>query len=268
MDDPFLIKWSERNLRCHFTGLAARVSGLKVIERAGCTLVDAGLPSDRLNAVCGAPRQLLTSDDIRWVLDYYRERQLPFAWWVGPSDLWAGDALCPHGLALRVIEMGMAGQLDRLELPAVGPGVDVRRATCLGDVMDHAGLLASAVSPVDEGLRGFYERAAEAVLHPTTDRQLFVLYEHNVPQSTAELCVSQHVVGLYSVMTQPVARARGYAAKVAAVALRFARDAMRAETVVLQSNPRDRPTYERFGLHAIGEFHRFVPESDDAEWAG
>ena len=268
MDDPFLIRLAERNLRRHMTGLAARLPGMTVLERAGCAVVDTGLPSDTLNTVSGAPRHLLTSDDIRWVLDHFRERRLPFTWWVGPSDLWAGDALCAHGLALSGIEMGMAGELRRLALPAAGPGVDVRRAGRLEDVMDHAGIVASAVTPPDETLLGFYERAADVLLLPDTDRHVFVLYERGVPQSTVELCVSQHIVGLYAVATRPVARGRGYAATVAAEALRFARHVVRARSVVLQSNPRARPLYERIGLHAIGEFHQFVPEVSEAEWAG
>jgi len=123
-------------------------------------------------------------------------------------------------------------------------------------------------TPPDETLLGFYERAADGLLLPDTDRHLFVLYERGVPQSTVELCVSQHIVGLYAVATRPVARGRGYAATVAAEALRFARHVVRARSVVLQSNPRARPLYERIGLHAIGEFHQFVPEVSEAEWAG
>ena len=268
MDDPFIIRLAERNLRRHMTGLAARLPGMTVLERAGCALVDTGLPSDTLNTVSGAPRLLLTSDDIRWVLDYYRERQLPFTWWVGPSDLWAGDAFCAHGLALGGIEMGMAGVLARLELTAAGPGVDIRRATGLEGVMDHAGVVASAFTPPDEALLDFYQRAADVIVRPATDRHVFVLYEHGVPQSTVELCVSEHVVGMYAVATRPTARGRGYATTVAGQALRFARETLNARTVVLQSNPRARPVYERIGLHAIGEFHEFVPESSEAERAG
>jgi len=268
VDDPFIIRLAERNLRRHMTGVAARLPGMTVLERAGCAVVDTGLASDTLNTVSGAPRHLLTSDDIRWVLDYYRERQLPFTWWVGPSDLWAGDALCGHGLALGGIEMGMAGDLARLELPAAGPGVDIRRATGLEGVMDHAGVVASVFTPPDEALLDFYQRGADVIVRPGTDRHLFVLYDRGVPQSTVELCVSEYIVGLYAVATRPTARGRGYATTAAGQALRFARDTLNARTVVLQSNPRARPIYERIGLHAIGEFHEFVPESADAEWAG
>jgi len=268
VDDPFIIRLAERNLRRHMTGVAARLTGMTVLDRAGCALVDTGLPSDTLNTVSGAPRHLLTSDDIRWVLDYFRDRQLPFTWWVGPGDLWAGDALCEHGLALAGIEMGMAGELARLELPAAGPGVDIRRATGLEGVMDHAGVVASAFTPPDEALLDFYQRAADVIVRPDTDRHVFVLHEGGVPQSTVELCVSEHIVGLYAVATRPSARGRGHATRVAAQALRFARDTLNARTVVLQSNPRARSIYERIGLHAIGEFHEFVPEVVEAEWAG
>lgn len=268
MDDPFIIRLAERNLRRHMTGLAARLPAMTVLERAGCALVDTGLPSDTLNTVTGAPRHLLTSDDIRWVLDYFRERQLPFTWWVGPSDLWAGDALCAHGLALSGIEMGMAGDLARLGLPAAGPGVDIRRAVGLEAVMDHAGVVTSVFTPPDEALGEFYQRAADVIVGDGTDRHLFVLYEHDVPLSTVELCVSEHIVGLYGVATRPAARGRGLATTTASQALRFARDTLNARAVVLQSNPRARPVYERIGLHAIGEFHEFVPEMTEAEWAG
>ena len=268
MDIAFLIQWSERNLRQHLTGLAARLKGMTVVERAGCTLVDTGFQSDTLNTVCGAPRHLLSSDEIRWILDYYRSRQLPFTWWVGPSDLWAGDALCGHGLALGEVEMGLAGELDRLALPVAGPGVDVRLASRLDDVLDHARVVASVFTPVDEALLAFYDRAAKTVLDRGTDRHLFVLREGGAPQSTVELCISEHIVGVYAVATRPDARGRGLAAAAVGEALRFARDTLGARTVVLQSNHHARPLYERIGLCAIGEFHEFLPEVDDEEWAG
>lgn len=267
MDDAFLIQWAERNLRSHLTGVAARMPGVTVLEHAGCTLVDTGLPSDTLNVVFGARRHLLTSDDVRWVLAHFLDRQLPFSWRVGPTGLWAGDVLCAHGLALTGIEMGMAGELARLDLPSPGAW-DLRRATSPEEVVDHARVLEVAATPPDEALPGFFEQAAGAILGPSTDRHLFLLYEEGIPLSTAELCVTEHVVGLYGVATRPGARGRGLATAVLADALRFARDDLRAETVVLRSNARARPLYQRLGLRPIGEFHEFTPEVRDAEWAG
>jgi len=267
VDDAFLISWSERNLRRHLTGVAARMPGASVLEHAGCTLVDSGLPSDALNVVCGARRHLLTSDDVRWVLSHYLDRQLPFTWWVGPTGLWAGDVLYQHGLALTAIEMGMAGELDQLELPSPGAW-DLRRATSPEEVVDHARVLEVATTPPDETLPVFFEQAAGVILRPSTDRHLFLLYEDGIPLSTAELCVSEHIVGLYGVATRPGARGRGLATAVLADALRFARDELHAETVVLQSNARARPLYRRLELRPIGEFHEFTPEARDAEWAG
>ena len=132
----------------------------------------------------------------------------------------------------------------------------------------HAALLAARWSPPDEAVVEFYARAADLVLGPGSDRILFLWHVQGEAVATAELCVSAPVTGLYAVATRPDARGRGHDAAVVVAALRHARDVLHAETIVTLVPPQARPLYGRLGLRPIGEFHEFLPEVRDREWAG
>jgi GNAT superfamily N-acetyltransferase len=268
VDEAFLVGWSERNVRQHFVELASRLPESRVHDRGAYVIVDTGLASDALNIVFGAERHGLTSADVTNVLTYFAERRLPFTWWLGPSHLWAGEALCQEGLALVGIEAGMAAPVERLAPVGVAFGGEVRRASRTAEVLDHARIRAGHRSPADEALVAFYRSAAKTILRADSDRHLLVLYLKGEPVSTAELCVSGAVAGLYGVATRPDLAGRGYGTTVVAAALRLARDTAGVETIVLQANPRARRFFSRLGFDPIGEFHGFTAELGDREWAG
>jgi len=268
VDEVFLVRWSERNVRQHFVDLASRLPESVVDDRGAYVMVDTGLASDALNVVFGAERHGLTAADVANVLAYFAERRLPFTWWLGPSHLWASEALCQEGLALVGIEAGMAAPVVRLAPVGVAVGGEVRRASRVGEVLDHARIRAAYRTPFDDALVAFYQRAAKMILRADSDRRLLVLYLKGEPVSTAELCVSGAVAGLYGLATRPDLVGRGFGTAVVAAALRLARETTGVETLVLQTNPRARRFFSRLGFDPIGEFHGFTAEYGDREWAG
>ncbi len=269
MDQAFVVQWAQRNLRQHFVALASRVPGATEHDEGAYVFIDTGLPSDSLNVVYGARRLGLTSADVADVTAHFSDRGLPFSWWLGPSDLWAGDLLAEMGLRLVGNHAGMAGTLEALALDeADAAGGELRRVSRPAEVAAHAQLLAANWSPPDEAIVDFYARAADLVVRPGSDRLLFLWRVRGEAVATAELCVSAYVTGLYAVATRPDARGRGHDAAVVGGALRYARDELHAETIVTLATPQARPLFVRLGLQAIGEFHEFLPEIRERERAG
>ncbi len=269
MDHAFVVQWAQQNLRQHFIGLASRLPGATERDEGAYTFIDTGLPSDSLNVVYGARRHGLTSANAAAVMAHFTDKSLPFAWWLGPADLWAGDLLAEMGLRLAGNHAGLSGQPDALALDDADlPDGELRRVSRPADVSLHAQLLAANWSPPDDALVECYTRAAEQLVQPGSDRILFLWHAGGEPVATAELCVSAHVTGLYSVATRPDARSRGHDAAVVVAALRHARDVAGAETIVTLATPQARPLFLRLGLRSFGEFHEFLPELREREWAG
>lgn len=269
MDQAFVVQWAQRNLRQHFVGLASRVPGAAERDEGAYAFIDTGLPSDSLNIVYGARRHGLTSAHVAGVMAHFADRGLPFAWWLGPADLWAGDLLVEMGLRLASNHPGLAGELHTLALDVEDlPDGELRRVSRPTDVSVHAELLAANWSPPDEALVECYTRAAERLVQSGADRILLLWYADGEPVATAELCVSAYVTGLYAVATRPDARQRGHDAAVVVAAMRHARDVAGADTIVTLATPQSRPLLRRLGLRSIGEFHEFLPEIREREWAG
>ena len=80
----------EANLPRHLEGAA--------VYDATDLLVDAGVPSDTLNAVCRGRRDQRDADTrIAWAVGHFQARLTPFSWWVGPCV-----GRLPHPLGRRL----------------------------------------------------------------------------------------------------------------------------------------------------------------------
>src|SRR5438067_12468391 len=82
------LRLMEENLIGHLSYLPGTTEGMVVRERAGCFVIDSGLPCDSFNILycCGSPSGV----DLQEAVRSFRSRQLPFAVWLGPrsnSDL-------------------------------------------------------------------------------------------------------------------------------------------------------------------------------------
>ena len=119
----------EANLPRHLEGAA--------VYDATDLLVDAGVPSDTLNAVCRGRRDQRDADTrIAWAVGHFQARLTPFSWWVGPTSRPAdlGERLGRHGLRLVEVEEARA-----LDLSLCWP-----RASSIGQTMQHDGQASCA----------------------------------------------------------------------------------------------------------------------------
>ncbi|MDP9369735.1 MAG: GNAT family N-acetyltransferase, partial [Chloroflexota bacterium] len=106
-----LLAAMEANMAAHMAYLPGLLPGARVVAGPDLVLVDAGVASDTFNTVCGARLDPTTANArIAAVIGHFRDRGVPFSWWVGPVSrpIDLGARLVAHGLAEAEAELGMA----------------------------------------------------------------------------------------------------------------------------------------------------------------
>ena len=252
-----LLAAMEANLVAHMASLPSVLPGATVLAGPDLVLVDAGVPSDTFNVVCGARLDPAAADArIAAAIAHFRAKGAPFAWWVGPGSLPPdlGARLVAHGLVDAEEELGMALDLARLPAAATPPaGLAVRRVTSPADLAAFARVLAANWDPPDHAVIDFYARAAVVALAPDFPARFYVGYLDGEPVASSECFVGHGVAGLYAgvgtaLTVAPLvdARAAGY----------------RAAT--LQASAGGRGVYARLGFVPCGSFREYKPAAAPA----
>jgi Acetyltransferase (GNAT) domain len=257
-----LLAAMEANGVAHMAYLPARLPGANVVDGPDLVLVDAGVPSDTFNVVCGACLDPAAADArIAAALAHFRTKGTPFAWWVGPVSRPADlqSRLLAHGLVEAEEELGMALDLARLPAaPALPEGLVVRRATSPAELRAFARVVAANWDPPDQGVIDFYERAAAVALEPGSPARFYVGYLGGEPVAASECFLGHGVAGLYAVVTLQAVRRRGIGTAMTVAPLLDAR-AVGYRTATLQASAGGQSVYARLRFLPCGEFREYKP---------
>ena len=254
MNSAALADAADANFVVHASWAAGRLEGMSVRADEELVLVDSWLPSDTFNVICRA--RLGPATAMRRIGEAVSHER-PFSWWVGPADRPRdlAELLARHGLEPAESELAMAAELASIEPCDLSPqGLQIRRVQTVEHLRDFARLAASG--PSDPAVRAFYERAAALLLSPESPQWLYVGHLGQEPVGTAELTVSDGVVGLYGVLTAPQQRRRGFGT---ALTLRALLDARAAghRIAVLQASREGARMYSRLGFAPFGVITEF-----------
>jgi GNAT superfamily N-acetyltransferase len=259
---PEIIVAMERNMVAHMAYAPALLSEAMVLTDNGVTRIDSGFRTDTFNVACGANLPPESADaTIHAVIAWFRDRDQPFSWWVGPASrpLDLAERLSSSGLAHVEDEAGMICHLTALALPAGPPaGISVRRVTTLPELLDVAAVVAANWEPPDQDVVAYYQRVAPFVLSPASPHRYWTAYDGNAPVASCELFLDHGVAGLYAVVTRASHRRRGIGTHLTAVALSHARsEGFHIGT--LQASGQGQRIYERLGFVPCGLFREFKP---------
>jgi ribosomal protein S18 acetylase RimI-like enzyme len=266
-----LLEAADENFVTHGAWLPRRLSGMRVVDQPHLVLIDSGLPCDTFNLICRARLDPAEAGDrAREGLDYFRQAQRPFSWWIGPVDRPAnlGDLLVGLGLEHVETELGMVAALSELRRGELAPeGLRIVRVASEAQLRAFALVLAANWTPPDPDVLRFYELAASALLRDSAPVWLYVGYLGEVPVATAELTVGGGVVGLYNISTLAAHRGRGFGT---ALTLRPLLDAREQghKTAVLQAAPAGVGLYERLGFRSFGEIAEYKSVSGSSPGEG
>ena len=251
---------ADANFVTHASWLQRRLSGMEVFDRPDLLVIDSGLPCDTFNFVCRARLGPDARDRARGPLDYFRQVERPFSWWVGPTDRPPDlhDVLCAVGLEPSETELAMVAHLSRLRRGEKVPELRIERVRSERSLRDFATVSAANWTPPDTQVIRFYQLAAAALLSADSPLWLYLGYVDDTPVATAELTAAEGVVGLYNISTLAPYRRRGFGTAMTLAPLIDARE-RGYDTAVLQAAPDGVGIYERVGFRPFGEITEYKP---------
>ena len=231
---------------------------MKVHQHGDVVFVDSSMRSDTFNCAFGGT---FTRDDSEStaaaVLSYYRDSQLPMAWWVGPSsDPAARRAILERtGFAQNEAETGMAAMLRDAVLDVEVPAeLQVVPVSTKDHIRNFGRVLASVFEPFDDEVARYYVTLNSQIAAPNSKAKLFVGYADGVPATIGGAFITERIAGIYDIATGPQFRKRGYGTVMTSAALQAARDSGH-QVVGLQASSDGLNIYKRLGFKEFCEFH-------------
>lgn len=236
---------------------SARVlPGVETVVEPNVAYGSTGLPFAPFNSVAGARFGDDADARIEEIVDWYRQRGMPFSWWLGPRDQPQdlGRRLEAHGLERDEETVpGMALDLRRPLAEAPGPaGLTIER------VRDEASfekvvevVIAAFGGPgwLRDGLRRF----ALLGFADGNPQRTYVAHLDGRPVGTSLGFHAGSTLGIYNVAVLPDARGLGIGGAVTRAALQAGADDG-CRIAVLESTALGHPIYERLGFRDVAEY--------------
>jgi GNAT superfamily N-acetyltransferase len=226
------------------------VRGVEVVDDERCLRVATGVPSPLFNPVL---RVNVGSDEVGNVIqearDWYRERRLPWSWYVGP----ASDPpsltieLERRGFAKVTEPPGMAADLSTLDQIDGGASVAVERVADRRLVDAWFGVFAPAFELSKAAASAFRDLVLAGGLDDTAPMRNYLAFEGRDPVATGSLVPAAGVGGIYNIATRADRRGRGIGRAITYALMREAA-ALGYSAAILWSTSAGLPVYRRLGF--------------------
>ncbi len=194
-------------------------------------------------------------------IEYFRELQLPWSWYIGPSstpfDL--KKRIEEYGLTNEHLMPGMAVELDTMKDDFNTPqGFTIKQVNDLGVLRDFVDVASKVMNLFKEQTYEFFLYEATAIFDEEIPRYDYVGYFDGIPVATSILVCSEAVAGVNTVCTLPEARGKGIGTEMSMITLREARS-LGYKVGVLLSSEMGHGVYRKIGFEVCCEmgFHRF-----------
>jgi len=164
---------------------------------------------------------------IEEMIDFFRSRNLPMSWMVGPccqpSNL--GEQLASHGLVLETQVVGMTIDLRNLkENLTAAEDITIKRVATDGDLQQYLKPFGIGFEFPDSVVTGWGRMDASHGFGAQLPRTNYVALVNNEPVSCTSVFRTPGAAGIYCVATVPGMRRKGAATALIVNALREARD--------------------------------------------
>jgi ribosomal protein S18 acetylase RimI-like enzyme len=216
MNDKEINMLLEKNFVKKIAFYPSQCDSMNVIKNMkGIIAVNSLMPSDTFNVVTTSEKSIsLSSNDIESVINIYRERKLPFAWWLGPQALKLGidNQLERHGMYHAETEYSMAISTELLDTTkfTYDPNFKIEEAKLKKDFIIFGQILSSVFDPIDSTAVSFYEKIAQ--YHDSdSNHRMFIGYCNGKPVSIASIVNSSGFGGIYDIVTHPDHQRKGFA---------------------------------------------------------
>ena len=245
----------ESNLHQKLQYIPSKLPDMSIKNISQTLVVDSGMLTDAINAAYGG---IITERVAKDVMQYYLQRKLPMAWWLGPSSEKNKDLennMRVSGFAHNKLDIGMYCDLTNYDTHSykIPDKLIIKECFDKKDFSDFGRAFASVFKPRCRQVEFFYEKVSTIPIQDRDKLRLFIGYVNNEPIATAGVFLSD-VAGIYHMSTCPDMQRKGYGSAMVYSALKYARD-RGYKDVVLQSSQDGLGIYKRFGFEEICEFN-------------
>lgn len=245
----------EYNMRQKLKYIPSKISTMRVNNIRQTLVVDSGMATDTFNTAYGG---VVTQTVSNRVMQYYLQKKLPMAWWIGPFSARNEDLeknMQDAGFVHDELNIGMFCDLEQHNLKPYPMPEILTIKECSNDnhFADFGNVLSSIFEPTCVHVQDFYKNFSTIYNKSMHNLKLFVGYINDKPVSTA--CVFMtNIAGIYDISTHPEIQKKGYGSAMFYNALKFALDSG-FKKIVLQASEDGLNIYKRFGFKEICEFN-------------
>lgn len=237
----------EANMLLPMTLFAKYVTTQEIVFEPDVTVVRAEMEDDTYNYVVDAKFESKSAPErIQAVLGHYKEKNLPFSWWVGenntPKDL--AQLLKAAGLKEKEEDIGMFMPLT--ETVPIQNSLDIHRIEERQKLKDFAAIFI-ALCRYEAIYEEYYQLIPPILYQRQTPIRFYVGYEGNIPVTTGLLVLHANVAGVYYIMTHPSYRRKGYGSAMMHHLLKCAKQEG-FHLATLQASEEGKSLYERMGF--------------------
>ena len=187
------------------------------------------------------------SCEIERIIDLFKEKALPFSWWVCPSDRPHNlkELLHAKGLVVKEVDANMYLDLSQYEEKEIAP-LQCRMALNHSQLQDFISIQAS-IGRNPEAFDMIYSKLPASAYTAGSPVGLHLGYVDGKPVVTGMLVIQNGVAGIYFVATEPGERRKNYATKMMRYLLATAKNAG-CKMAVLESSQLGKRLYENLGF--------------------
>jgi GNAT superfamily N-acetyltransferase len=210
------------------------MENVEVIRIPGMTSIRSPFRDDTFNCVTDTHLRSEEADSrIAKMMTYFNQFNLPFAWWVGPTDEPEdlSSRLEKCGLTHAEDHIGMFKDLSNWKESTEVPQIEIKRALDLKALSDFASVLTNG----NPSFVRYFERLSESPLQETDPVELYVGYVDGKPVTRGMMVLYAGVAGMHYLSTAPDARRKGYAAAIHQHRFKRAKELGYTAAVVLAS---------------------------------
>lgn len=259
---PRKAKWNQQqiidamhaNTHLHMTYFAKYHPRMNVVFQPDVTAVQAELKDDMFNYILSARfTEENASERVDTVLKLYRDKVLPFSWWVSeardtPANL--GKVLMTKGLSQKEVDAGMYLELEDLQPRTFE--AKIRRVEVGEMVRAFADVIVS-VGGDPRMYEMIYKDIPLPLIQEGAPFELYLLFVEDKPATSGIVVFHANVAGIYYVATDPRFRRRGLATTMMRYLLARAR-AKGYHIATLQASEKGKSLYEHLGFTQICRF--------------
>jgi len=251
----------EKNIIGRFSYIANSLENMEVIwQTPNLLIINSNLPSDMFNIICCIGK--VTNDEVESAINYFKSRNLPFAWWVGFNDE-CNDLktlLTNNGLKANGEELIMSASVEKFAMPNLNHLLRISQVTNQKTLDDFVLVLSTLIPHEAECLAKFFNQASSLIFKAASPLKFYVGYINNEPVGTNSIYLEGEIAGIFDIIALPKYRNSGIGLGIGgAMTLNAVNEAAKtgAITCIGTATGRAKYLYEKLGAQKVREMWVF-----------